>query len=166
VSSATPPPVSLLTHKTSCTSGTSSTHTAREGDERRSGTIIPKGVGRNWSAQQDKLHQGCHPEVCRWRGTTKGLCLPSMLVPVFAGKLFGVASDVAIADVIAWARSDAPPPGTVAAGDDFRHWRDRWNATRATPAPRPLADAGGSASVPGVAATDALLDELTGGFGG
>lgn len=159
VSAVTPPPVSLLTHKTSCTSITSSTHTARARNERSQGTLIAKGEGRNWAARQDRIHQGCHPEICNWRGTTKGMCMPAGLVPLLASKLPGLDQQAAIADVIAWAQKDSPPPGAAANGDDFKHWRERWNLTRVAPPVTRAPDC----AVPGVADTDALIAELTGG---
>lgn len=89
--------------------------------------------------------------------------MPALLVPRFAEKLIGVDPDAAIADVIAWAQKDSPPPGTVATGDDFRHWRERWDATRSTPPAKKTGPGETSTTVPGVAETDALLAEMTGG---
>lgn len=158
----TPPPVSLLTHKTSCTSGTSSTHTprAREDSTRRQGSLIARGEGYRWAASQDKQHRNCHPEVCKWRGTTRGICLPAALVTTFADKLIGVEPNAAIANVIQWARDDAPPQGTIGNGDDFKFWRDRWDATRALKSP---SAAKSTRPVPSASQTDALIAELTSG---
>jgi hypothetical protein len=162
VSPATPQPVSLLTHKTSCTSGTSSTHTPRtRADARQQGSLIGRGESVGWAKAQDQLHRGCHPEVCKWRGTTRGICLPALLVPKFAEKLIGVEPNAAIADVIAWAQRDTPPPGSVADGDDFKFWRERWGATRSTA--KAAAKSAAPRTVPGVAETDALIAEMTGG---
>lgn len=165
VSAVTPPPVSLLTHKTSCTSSTSSTHTPRAREEsptvRQQGSLIGRGEALRWGESQDKQHRNCHPEVCKWRGTTRGICLPAALVATFADKLIGVERNAAVADVIEWARNDAPPHGTVAKGDDFKFWRDRWDATRASPSPPPAPTK--ASRVPGAAETDRMIEEMTRG---
>jgi len=129
----------------------------------RQGSIIPRGGAVKWSQQMEKQHASCHPEVCSWRDDTVRQCMPLGLVDAYARKLTSLKLDDAIADVIAWARADAPPADYVAPGDIFAHWRLRWDLTRASAS---SARGGANAEVlrvPGAAATDVLLDELTSG---
>jgi hypothetical protein len=129
------------------------------------GTIIPRGGNVAWSRQMDRQHANCHPEICNWRDTKVRQCMPLALVDTYARKLTALPADAAIANVIAWARGDAPPADYVASGDIYAHWRLRWDLTRAT-APGSRAATRGeeqNRSVPGARETDALLDEMTGG---
>lgn len=91
--------------------------------------------------------------------------MPTFLVDEFARKLFGVAPGAAIADVIEWARADAPPAGHVASGDTLAYWRERWSLTRASPSGRVASHAppGGGEVVPDAAATRELIRRLAGG---
>ncbi len=108
-------PASAVAHKTSCTSSTPETR-----------------------AREAAMHRGCHPRVCRWRDPAVRVCMPAALVDDYAARL-DLPRDRAVADVVAWARTDVPPPGYVAPSSNFDHWRGRWDATRATVAPSPAA---------------------------
>jgi hypothetical protein len=132
-----------------------STHTPRA-REAFGPSLIPPGVCVQAAQATEKDHRPCHPDCCHGRNTTQGMCFPAVLVTRFASKLIGVAPDAAIADVLDWARNDRPPAG-VADGDDFKHWRDRWNATRVR---KTAPDAPKSSRAPGVAETDRYIDEL------
>lgn len=168
-SAVTPLPASAVAHSTSCTSCTDTVRARVKTPSEQPGARMPlvaRGESLAYDQAQQRVHRSCHPEVCRWRDPSVRTCLQVFLVDEFASKLFGVPTSEAVADVIAWARSDAPPAGYVAPGDTLGYWRERWSLTRASPAARPPGARGEPSSgrvIDNAAATDALLARMTNG---
>jgi hypothetical protein len=147
-------------------SSSSSTSTSSRDQERPSLTPLADGLSACLSTrkQMNRQHGHCHPEICNWRDSKVRQCMPLALVDTYARKLTALPIAAAVANVIAWARADAPPADYVASGDTYAHWRLRWDLTKASaPAARSVAREEPSRVVPGAKATDALLDEMIGG---
>jgi len=58
--------------------------------------------------------------------------MPLALVLEYAAKLPQLPQAQAVGDVLTWAKADKPPADYVAPGSLYRHWANRWDATRAT----------------------------------
>jgi hypothetical protein len=134
-------------------------HTPRARD-RFGPSLIQPGEAVKFAEDEERTHRGHHADCCRLRGTTSGVCLPTQMVSILAAKLIGLESGAAVEDVLAWARGDRLPDGAVAEGDDFKHWRSRWNATRASKPQQPQTTT--SARIPDARETDRLIEEMGG----
>lgn len=134
----------------------------------RRGSLIGRGEGVHFHRRMERQHASCHPEVCNWRDDAVRECMPLALVSRYAQKLHGWSEAAAVANVIAWARADAPPADYVAPSDIYAHWGIRWDLTRSTNATASRSRASSmsdGARVPGASDTDDILREITAGRG-
>lgn len=119
-------------------------------------------------AQRSAGHRAHHPRICSELDTDVRICMPETLVGQLARRRVGMSDEDAVAYVIAWARADRLPEGCVVPGNDFDHWRKRWDQTheqrgeeRGPSYSRPAAR--GGAAVPDAEATNELIKRLASG---